>query len=765
MTHEPTHTNEETHINPRSDISFAEITQMVWRRKVVFLLLLAACIGLAALASHRMSRHWRATAGMVLVQRSTTTDTVKPNYAPPVVESVDTQMALLQSDAMPQRTLQWLQNQPGAAGEAWSGSEWTASKLQHALTVINPKETNVFQVSAEAASPERAMQVANAACQSFLVWKKEMARQQVREIAQSLEVRASGAHEQLLSAEAAEKRFKQSHHLSDVAGQEKYLLDQYQTEQAEISGLQKEAASLSARLAALSAKIHTSNAQIQTTGTVRDDASAINLQAQLTQLEIDRAEAAQKFTAEYPGVLPQIDAKIRDIKTRLARVIHGTVHGELTTLQSQSALLSDYQETQVSAATNAAKLAAATHQMRSLIAPITQMPGIDADYKQIVRTVDLANTLYSSLQSSLDAARLDEEIATGDVQITQAAIAPQAPFRPNTPQNLALGAMLGVFLGSLAVLWLEQRDRRVYTAADIQRLIAAPILGSLPKLPQHHAKNLMLGSGGAKVMEAYRYAYANLLLTLHQSQQMGLLDQSVILVTSAVSGEGKTVTARHLARAMARCGKRTILVDADLRASFAASGAAGSEKPSTFGLADVLRGEVSLEETIRESEDRNLLVLERGRVDEECADLMSLPQMARVLKALRNLADVVIVDAPACLDRPDVFFLAPLADCIVQVVGAGRVQEAALRQAFDSLTAARPSLMALFLNFSPEARVPLVLGAGQKPAAVPAPTPSLPVWELGEKVLLSENRTTKIIVQNLPGGRRAVSLVPPTHED
>lgn len=758
-------TNELQRSTTRSDISFAEIFQMVWRRKVVFLLLLAACISLAALASYRMSRRWRATAGMVLIQRATTTDTVKPNYAPPVVESVDTQMALLQSDAMPQRTLQWLRSQPGTAGAAWSGSEWTVTKLQHAVTIINPKETNLLQVSAEGASPEQAAQIGNAVCQSFLVWKKEMARQQVREIALSLEVRAAGARDQLLSAEAVERGFKQNHHLSDVAGQEKYLLDQYQAQQIEVGGLQKEAASLNARLASLGAKIHTKNAQLQTSGGVRDDSSAITLQAQLTQLQMDRAEAAQKFTPAYPGILPQLDAKIRDVKMRLAHVIHGTVHGDLTTLQSQSTLLNDYSETQVSAATNAAKLASATHQMRSLIAPITQIPGIDSEYKRIVRNVDLANTLYTSLQSSLDAARLDEEIATGNVQITQPALGSRTPSRPNIPQNLALGAMLGIFLGSLAVLWLEQKDQRVYTASDIKRLLDAPILGSLPTLPPAQAKNLMFGSGGAKVMEAYRYAYANLLLTLHQSQQVGLLEQSVILVTSAVSGEGKSVTARHLARAMARCGKRTILVDADLRVSIVGSESETvSEKSSAFGLADVLRGNVSLEEAIRESEDRHLMVLGRGRVDDECADLVSLPQMERVLKTLRNLADIVIVDAPACLDRPDVFFLAPFADCIVQVVGAGRVEEPALRQAFDSLTAARPSLLAVFLNYSPEAHV-LLVSAAQKPATAPASPPSLPVWDLGEKLLLSENRTTKIIVQNLPGGRRAVSLAPPTQEE
>ncbi len=751
----------------RADISLGEIAAVLWRRKAVFLLIIAACLGIAALASHRMTPHWRADAEMVLVQRDTRSDAGKTSYAAPVIDTVDTQMAMLQSVGMAQRTLQWLQSHPDKAAALPAGKAWTATSLQRAITITNPKETDVIQVSTEADSPEQATQIADAVCQAFLQWKKELAQQQVRVIAQSLQVRSARAEADMQEAERREKLFKQQRQLTDVAAQEKFLLDQYQNQQTQAADLQKEQGSLNARLGALGAKLQTKNAHLKNGGGVRDDAQVLSLQTQLTQLEMERNDAAQKVTVFFPDMLPDLDAKIRDVKAHLSQAVHGILSGNLITLQSQDALLHDYQETQVNAIDTAAKLAAVTRLRDRLQSQVARMPQIDADYKQLVRNVDLTNALYSSLQSSLASARLDAEIASGDVQITQAAIAPPKPFRPNRTQNLALAGMVGLFLAGLTVIMLEQRDCRVRTIADVQRLISAPVIGSLPALTPVEAAALGMGNGGDKVVEAYRLTYANLLMTLHQSRHAGLFHCPVILVTSAVPGEGKTVTARHLARTMARCGKRVILVDADLRpAAPGARESSGPDRLTPRGLADVLRGTILLEDAIVDSEDRNLLLLGPGRIGADSVDLVSLPQMERTLDSLRALADVVIVDAPACLDRADVFFLAPRADCILQVIGAGRVDEPALKQAFAALKAAQPSRMALFFNFSPDPRLTLMSGAETPAVPQPAmPLGSGPDWDLAEKILLSENKTTKIIVQSLPGQGRTVSLPRPPRSE
>lgn len=735
---------------PRSDISLTEIITILWRRRLVFLVTIAACLGIAGLASHQMTRKWRADAEMVLVQRATNgSDPTKTAYAPPVIETVDTQMAMLQSSAIPQRAAAWLHSQPDQGRSLFGGKPWTAEDLQRSLSISNPKETNVIQVSAEAPSAQCAAVIANAVCHVFLQWKKELARQQMRDIAQSLEVRSARAKAQMRDAEQQEKQFKQRTHMADVPTQEKLLLDQGQAEAMEVDNLQKEVLSLNARLQDLGGRLKLKNTKIQQGGAVRDDAEVLSLQSQLTQLEIERANAARIYTPSYPGIFPPRDAKIRDIKSRLNRSIHAIISANVPTLQEQGALLNDYQTTQINEIYTAAKLAAARRLLAQTQVQTGRLPQIDGEYKQIARSVDLTNTLYSSLQSSLEAARIDADIASGNVQLTQPALVPVKPFKPNLAQNLVLAGLVGVFFGSLAIIFLEHGDRRLRTVADLQRLLPAPVLGSLPALPRPLRAALLNGSGGAKVAEAYRLTYANLLLVLHQSKKPALAHRSVILVTSALPGEGKTVTARHLARTIARCGKRTILVNADLRVwSEDTLPASGGLEP--IGLADVLRGKAVLEEAIVESGDRNLLLLQRGRVTEESGDMISLPQMKQVLETLRSFADVVIVDAPACLERSDVFFLAPHADCILQVVSAEKSNETALRQVSEALAAAHPGLLALFFNFAPVSTPVMLMGIGGGPIPPVMTIGGLSEWDLSEKVLLSENKTTKIIVQSMP---------------
>ena len=740
---------------PRSDISLLEIGAILWRRRVIFFVIAAACLSIAGLVSSHMTKKWRADAQMVLVQHATNgADPSKAAYAPPVIETVDTQMAMLQSNAIPERAAAWLHQQPDRGRSLFAGKPWTSEDLGRTLTISNPKETNVIEISAEAPSPQQAAAIANAVCHVFLQWKKELAQQQVRDIAQSLQVRSTRAKGQMQNAEQQEKEFKQRQHMADISAQEKLLLDQNHAQAMEVDALQKEIISLNARLQDLGGRLKLKNTQIAQGGAVRDDAQVLSLQSQLTQLEIERANVARIYTPNYPGIFAPRDAKIRDIKSRLNHSIHAIISAKVPTLQEQGTLLNDYQETQTNEIYTAAKLAAARRLLAQTQARTILLPQIDAEYKQIVRNVDLTNTLYASLQSALEAARSDADIAGGNVQLTQPALVPVKPFKPNLAQNLALAALVGVFLASLAVILLEQYDRRVWTVSGLQHLLSAPVIGSLPALPRPLRAALMTGSGttgsgAASIKEAYRLTYANLLLALSQTKKPALAYRSMILVTSALPGEGKTVTARYLAGTIARCGKRTILLNADLRVP------PGEKLPKPgklepIGLADVLSGRVALEEAIVESGDRNLLLLERGRVMEESADMISLPQMKQILETLRSFADVVIIDAPACLERSDALFLAPYADCILQVVSAGKADETALRQVSEALASVRPGLLALFFNFAPVSTPVMMIGTAAVPVTPIVTVGGMSEWDLSEKVLLSENKTTKIIVQSMP---------------
>ena len=156
-----------------------------------------------------------------------------------------------------------------------------------------------------------------------------------------------------------------------------------------------------------------------------------------------------------------------------------------------------------------------------------------------------------------------------------------------------------------------------------------------------------------------------------------------MMITSPGAGEGKSVTAANLALAMAQeFQRRVVLVDADLRgpsvhALFGLEGAPG--------LAEVLAGEVTLEEALVYLPDYRLTVLPAGGTPQFPTELLGSAAMRRALDTLRARFDRVLLDLPSVMPLADVGTVAPLADGVVVVVRAGVTQRPALDQALEAL--------------------------------------------------------------------------------
>ena len=443
------------------------------------------------------------------------------------------------------------------------------------------------------------------------------------------------------------------------------------------------------------------NTAIRQAPGLRDDAQVLALQQQLSQLEMERAAAALKYTPEYPGVLPELDAHIQDVKTRLGEAVAGTVDNKRPSLQAQGAAQDDLRQAQGALALHQVKLGAATRLRDQLHQQIQGLPEASLQYARLTRDTELARSLSTSLQSNLNSARLDKDMATGNVQIAQEARLPDLPFRPNHTRDLLVGGGVGLVLALLTTLLLEQADPRVRTFGDVQRLVSSPIVGTLPRLSRAQARALSNGETFPQVAEAYSLAQANLSIAVRRATHSELGEKQVVLITSALAGEGKSVTAAQIARSLARAGKRVVLVDADLRRS-TQNRLFNTDEP--HGLAEVLRGGMSLQEALVASDTDNLLLLPSGEADRPPAELLSLPLVGEVLMELRQEADVVIVDTPACALVADALFLTPYAECILYVVGAGSVDQETVRTTHAVLAAAEPDVLACFVNRAPRER-------------------------------------------------------------
>jgi capsular exopolysaccharide synthesis family protein len=203
--------------------------------------------------------------------------------------------------------------------------------------------------------------------------------------------------------------------------------------------------------------------------------------------------------------------------------------------------------------------------------------------------------------------------------------------------------------------------------------------------------------------------YRSLYYRLDRLREMRPL--KVVALTSAVPGEGKTVTAVNLALTAARANpeRRILLVDADLRRSQVARYLGIKSKP---GLAELLAGECEVKDVVRRFQSTRLAVIPAGATPEEPTGVLASARMKQMLKAVREGFDEVYLDLPPTLPFADATILAHQADGVVMVVRANVTPMRVVNLAVEQLGGA--PVLGCVLNGAEQSLAPYSKGYGRK---------------------------------------------------
>jgi len=179
------------------------------------------------------------------------------------------------------------------------------------------------------------------------------------------------------------------------------------------------------------------------------------------------------------------------------------------------------------------------------------------------------------------------------------------------------------------------------------------------------------------VAEQFRVAATRLVLSSANQKS------TVIVVTSALKGEGKSTTASNLAYVLAQdLGKQTLLVDCDFKRPMLHAYTGVPLKP---GLVEAIYGDAPLEACLHRSGDVSLWVLPSGRRDHRLVDLTKIPQIMGILTELRARFEFIILDAPPILPLADMNLLASMAEMLVLVVRAGVTHHELVQKSLKAL--------------------------------------------------------------------------------
>jgi len=259
--------------------------------------------------------------------------------------------------------------------------------------------------------------------------------------------------------------------------------------------------------------------------------------------------------------------------------------------------------------------------------------------------------------------------------IGEAALEPVATS-PDPVRYGGLAAASGLLLGLVLVLLRDRWDVAVRTVGGVEAVSGGRVLAVVPS---HPGMRRAVTVPEATVGDTAGPDVARLTARLEAFQGLGasLRDPGlnrpakVFVITSAARGEGRSTTAAGLATALARAGRRVVVVDADLRRPRLA---AYLGVDSSCGLSDVLAGRAEAPDVWQRRGTRELYVLPAGPVPSNPADLLRSARMARLVGQLRDEFDAVVVDTPPALSCADAAAVASLADGAVVVVRAGRTR-------------------------------------------------------------------------------------------
>lgn len=281
--------------------------------------------------------------------------------------------------------------------------------------------------------------------------------------------------------------------------------------------------------------------------------------------------------------------------------------------------------------------------------------------------------------------RIDSIIESTSAQVVDSAIVPSAPSSPDYTQNTLIGFLIGLVLTVVVVVLRELFDITVRTEEDIDRVCQHPVLASVPDMlaPSKGSRYYRYGyetgkkpaAGAAEPViiggdisfaasEAYK-----LLRTKLQYSFAGEQNCRIIGISSALTGEGKSLTAINLAYSLSQLDKKVLLIDCDMRRPSVAAKLAISKYP---GLSGYLSGQNELAElisncSIKGSEDA-FRVISSGQNPPNPLELLSSDRMANLLNKLRGVYDYIILDLPPVGEVSDAMAIAKQTDGILLVV-------------------------------------------------------------------------------------------------
>ncbi|MBP5972724.1 polysaccharide biosynthesis tyrosine autokinase [Brasilonema sp. CT11] len=587
------------------------------------------------------------------------------------------------------------------------GKYITIEQLTNTLKITSLKGTEILQISYTDKDPKLAARVVNKVMQAYIKNNIEANRQEAVSARKFIQKQLPTTEVSVKEAESALRKFKENNQIITLQEEASAAVQAIAKLDDQISQAQAQLEDVTAKSEKLQAQ-----AKIDSQQTVINSSltQASGIQQVLTQLQEAQSQLAVERTRlkpEHP-IIVNLEEKVTALNSvlqqRMKQVTGSNQQISLKNLQNGSLrekLLEDYAGIETQRVGFVKQIATLSNQRTLYKERANILPKLEQTQRELERKLKAAQTTYETLLTRLQEVQVAENQNIGNARVISPALVPDKSTGSGKILIIGAGGVLGVLFGAIAAFALDTIDPSLKTVKQAKELFKYTLLGVIPLTGKNQNKSFkkpkvdqpiprVIGRDipHFPVGDAYQMLQSNLKFLSSDREPR------VIVVTSSVSGEGRSEVAANLAMAMTQVGHRVLLVDADMRHPVQHH---IWNLTNAVGLSHVIVNPDTLDLALQEVMP-NLHVIPAGVVPPNPVALLDSKCMAALVSSFAEEYDFVIFDTAPLGGVADAAVLGNLVDGILWVVRPGVVDFPSANAARDFLKQSGHNVLGMVIN-------------------------------------------------------------------
>lgn len=544
------------------------------------------------------------------------------------------------------------------------------SKLQSSVVVDNHPRSKTVDILVRSTSAKDAALIANTYADEFMAYQMDMKFDVSKRANEWISQRLEDLRQNVHDSEVAVQQHRDAYGLYESKG---VLLNESQVSElnSQLILAQAKRAESESKLKAIK-KLIRSGANPESATDVLKSSIVNSLRYKMTELSSKKSELATRYGPKHPKMI-NLNAEMKDIQNSISKEIEkivSSLEGDVEIAKSREQALSS--------------------SLQAAQGGVGSQSSASIKLGELIREAAANQKLYESFLARFKELAQTQNVVEADSRFIARAETPYKPTYPRTKLILLIGLFLGGIMGVLIAMLIEKLDVGFCSLENFEKVSAYVGLGLVPCLKNEED---CITYAIRRLHSEFSESLRAVMVGIHYSNTLN--PPKVIMVTSSVTGEGKSLLTLSMARLAAQSGKKVLLIDADMRRPSQAHYLEISHKHT---LHDYLEGGQSLDKVKYQDKLSGMDVILSDHDTQYSQELLSTERMHKLIEQSKKGYDFVFIDTPPIAAVADALVMATMVDTTLFVCQWNKTPRPVVLSVLKKLRDCKVRVAGLVLN-------------------------------------------------------------------